>query len=258
MKKCLILSLIFSCLIGCQAASKKDAYAKKLASVMKSIDRMSYSDARKVTLIYAYIVKHVDYDYETYFGKANRIHAKNALLEGKAVCSGYAELFHDMCAYCKIEAPVIKGTYCDEKHEWNLVKLYNRYYYVDATIDSEDEKYFLLSAADFKDHVPETSLKTYQEKIAKESLGPRKRNYTHFGYYKLTHPAQVKIILTYDALSTQKDLTYTCWQANLPLSMRFSNHYKTAILTFKKAGDYHIEAKSRETGKVLNYYFWIS
>ncbi len=258
MKKFLILSLVLCFVVGCQAASKKDAYSQKLAYVMKKINRSTYSPVRKVNLIYAYIIKHVDYDYETYFGKAHRTTARSALLEGKAVCGGYAALFHDMCAYCKIDAPIIKGTYSGEKHEWNLVKLYNRYYYVDVTIDNDDYKYFLLNDQDFKDHVPDASIDPYKDQLADESMGPKKRNYTHFGYYKFTHPYTVKITLTYDALSTQKYLTYTYWRSNLPLSMRFSNRYKSVTLNFKKKGDYHIEAQSRETGKVLNYYFWIS
>lgn len=53
------------------------------------------------------------------------------LLEGMAVCAGYAETFEMLCNAVGISAICVTS----EDHEWNKVKLYGRWYVVDCTWD---------------------------------------------------------------------------------------------------------------------------
>ncbi len=61
-----------------------------------------------------------------------------ALVNGSAVCEGYAKLFQLFCLLLDINCTQITGTYEGEGHMWNAVYLSDSWYYVDVTFDDVD------------------------------------------------------------------------------------------------------------------------
>ena len=105
------------------------------------------------TVVYDYARKH---DTRLYYGEqteegvliANTAYA--ALVEGTAVCEGYASLFYRLALEAGLDARCISG-FTDEPHAWNMVRLDGQYYLLDATWDAGsywDYSYFLVPALD--------------------------------------------------------------------------------------------------------------
>lgn len=61
-----------------------------------------------------------------------------ALINGYAVCEGYAKLFQYLCLLLNINCTQITGTYEGQGHMWNAVYLSDSWYYVDVTFDDVD------------------------------------------------------------------------------------------------------------------------
>lgn len=92
------------------------------------------SDYKKVKLIHDYIVNNTRYQ----FG-SNCYTAYGALLEGRAVCQGYAQLTYKMLREAGLSCYVITGQANNgsrtEDHAWNIVKVGKKWYYLDTTWD---------------------------------------------------------------------------------------------------------------------------
>lgn len=120
--------------------------------LLSYFDFSSSSDYEKIYTIYRWICDNVEYDY---FGQDLLKHsAYSAIIDGKAVCQGYAVLFYRLMLELGIDCRVISGVSGDERHAWNIVKLGGVYYNVDATWDAGSAYYdfFLKTDADFSDH----------------------------------------------------------------------------------------------------------
>ncbi|MCU4157902.1 hypothetical protein J1N10_18150 [Carboxylicivirga sp. A043] len=123
------------------------------------------TDEDRAAAIFTWIALNIEYDVESYYSKhpksisysyrseeerrqiERRIHemlAETTIQEGRAVCQGYSELFRVLCLECGIESEVISGhskTMPQEigrklafsDHAWNVVKLNDQWYLLDAT-----------------------------------------------------------------------------------------------------------------------------
>jgi transglutaminase/protease-like cytokinesis protein 3 len=127
-------------------------------------------DSLKVSEIYFWIVKNIDYDH----GFRHRIEGDttltqesyNVIKRKKAVCIGYAKLFKTLCELNNIKAYVVEGVvknkqgYVEsEGHAWNVVLINKNYYLLDATWGAADgllqHKYFLMNPSVFSEnHLP--------------------------------------------------------------------------------------------------------
>ena len=122
------------------------------------------TDYEKVKTIYDYICHNVTYDYSD---NNMKFTAYAAVTTGKSVCQGYATLFYRLAKMQGISSRVIAGhgTNTDVYHGWNIVKLGNLYYNVDATGDAANYKlghpyeYFLKGDV-FEDHTRTDDYKT--------------------------------------------------------------------------------------------------
>ena len=131
------------------------------AAVNNALDEMQLeglSEYEKVLKIHDYICDHVDYDYEnleddTYTLKYS---AYAAIINGTAVCQGYAVLFYRMCKDVGLSVRYISGKGNGGNHGWNIVRIGSVYYNVDCTWDGQDSTlrhtWFLKSEEDFPDH----------------------------------------------------------------------------------------------------------
>ena len=61
--------------------------------------------------------------------------AYGALVEGSAICEGYAKAFKLLCNRAGIACEIVGGTVNGEAHMWNYVQIGGDYYLVDATFD---------------------------------------------------------------------------------------------------------------------------
>ena len=103
------------------------------------------SDYEKMLEFYDRIIDGTDYGENEYDQDMTSI-----FLEKTSVCAGYSRAFQYLCKKAGLECAYIEGTaygFQDEDreaHAWNLVKLDDKYYWVDVTWGdplSEDEKY---------------------------------------------------------------------------------------------------------------------
>lgn len=86
----------------------------------------------------------------------NAYSAYGALVEGKAVCEGYAKAMQWLLIRSSIHATVMRG-YSKENqtaHMWNLVEINGEYYYLDPTWNDHDKHpqyaYFNITTADLQ------------------------------------------------------------------------------------------------------------
>lgn len=117
----------------------------KIAAAQASLDAMASkmleglegkSDYDKALIIHDRLAERV-----VYKKTDNDQTAYGAIVEGEAVCAGYARAYHYLLQRVGIEAWSISGTSINpttftlEGHRWNMVKLDNKWYYTDVTWD---------------------------------------------------------------------------------------------------------------------------
>ena len=127
--------------VGETALSKK---------VVERADKFRHlSDVDKVMAVHDYLIDHIEYS-----NPHIRSFAYGALIEGKAVCQGYAQslamILNNLNVECHTIVAMTKGSN-PVLHEWVRVKLDGEWYYIDLTWDdtpwAEDKnyKYFLIN-----------------------------------------------------------------------------------------------------------------
>ncbi len=100
-----------------------------------------------VLYVHDYIVDNTDYDYAAAKNhERGLVHsAYGCLVEGEAVCEGYAEAFTYIMNAVGIESGVCTGS----NHAWNYVNVDGDYYWLDATWDDDGKSpkhdYFLFT-----------------------------------------------------------------------------------------------------------------
>ena len=84
---------------------------------------------------------------------ANALNIVGSILDGKAVCEGYARAFQYLCGIAGIESGIVSGITSGiagiagssadgEPHMWNVVKIDGKWYHADATWNDIDGKPF--------------------------------------------------------------------------------------------------------------------
>ena len=138
-------------------ADQEIALDTKIGTVLNGLNLSGKTDLEKVTAIYAYLCDNVVYDENA----TNCFTAYGALLDGRAVCQGYALAMMRLLNAVDVETDVVLGTSSEINHMWNVVKLDGEYFLLDATWDSEREEacyaYFLKGSDDFANHTPTES-----------------------------------------------------------------------------------------------------
>lgn len=109
-------------------SSKNKKFIKSIKSLLKKAGvKKGLSQKAAVTKINNYLVKYLAYDYSV-----RNTTLYSAVKKKKTVCQGYAELFSAMCRYAGIHNRMVIG-YARGDHSWNMVRLSNKWYYVDVT-----------------------------------------------------------------------------------------------------------------------------
>jgi hypothetical protein len=118
-----------------------------LPAVVSSLVNGLPDQFSKAKVVHDWICDNIAYDAEMYF--SGRITAQDyvsVLKKKKAVCSGYANLFNQMCELAGVESIGINGYskgvgYTgkigkDTDHAWNAVHIGNKWYLIDVTWDA--------------------------------------------------------------------------------------------------------------------------
>ena len=133
------------------SSSLEEATKKALAVVKPEM-----SDLEKALVLHDYIALNTEYDYQGYLNGnlPNSVFTiEGTLVEGKAVCQGYALAYQYLLNKVGIESKDVASSAMN--HGWNLVKIFGRWYHVDVTWDDPvwdqlgqvKHQYFLLSDA---------------------------------------------------------------------------------------------------------------
>ena len=104
----------------------------------------------KVFLAFSYLQQNTSYDHRAYNNLAMDLESitidpaphlsYGPLVEGRGICSGIAYAFKTLMESLNIECMVIHGILNEDSsmdHAWNLVRINNQYYHVDATCGIE-------------------------------------------------------------------------------------------------------------------------
>lgn len=88
-----------------------------------------------VKFFHDYIVLNCSYDMDA----EHRLTPYGALVDGKAICEGYAKAFAMLCDRVGIENMIVTGNN-DQNHMWNMVKIDGDWYHVDVTFDDTNKE----------------------------------------------------------------------------------------------------------------------
>ena len=106
---------------------------KTIDNIYNSIIHDGMSENEKVNAITSYVVNNIAWDLEAH-GNKEKVHEYNVnplkyALEGKGICPNYSYLFQCLCSRANIYSNIMSNY----THEWNLVKIDDKYYYIDST-----------------------------------------------------------------------------------------------------------------------------
>lgn len=128
---------------GSEAEKAKVQFDNAVSRIVKKAEKRS-SQAEQVKVVNNEIKKATEYDYS--YARKNRYNAYGALVEGKAVCMGYATAFK-----AAMDRLGIRNGYRlnrDGSHIWNTVKIGGRTLNVDVTWNdtSRSNRYLLTKS----------------------------------------------------------------------------------------------------------------
>ena len=123
----------------------------------------SGNDFEREEYINNYIIDNCKYDdaaAQTENIEGNENDAYGALVDGKAVCEGYARTFQLLCNKADIDCVMVSGTVDNTNHAWNCVKIGGEWYQIDVTWNdtdgennyAENDYFNLTDDLMFKDH----------------------------------------------------------------------------------------------------------
>lgn len=116
--------------------SRCEQIKQDIANVVLQVERLCKPGVDKERVVHDYLVQNVTYSTDLYAADAHNI--KGALIDGSAVCEGYARAFKLLCDAVEVPCIMVSGTATDsngttEKHAWNIVRKNKNNYHVDVT-----------------------------------------------------------------------------------------------------------------------------
>ena len=132
---------------GKEIAPKLKRAYNSAVDIVERIIEPRMPDYEKAKVIHDYVINHTRYDVEAAEGflqggasDANSFTAYGVLVNGKAVCQGYAEATQILLSLAGIPSELVIG-YVDDgvggytSHMWNMVFIHNKCYMIDTTWD---------------------------------------------------------------------------------------------------------------------------
>ncbi len=156
--------------------SKNDNYYLPLSQLAERITKGAISSRSRIDSIFLWIVMNIDYDEEAYLQNTyGRDDPGEVIGKGKAICTGFSNLFASLCRLNGFDARVVtgyaRGAGCGDRtrfelpnHAWNAVKIDGRWYLADVSWASAyrmhlwkncpDKRGRALSLSVFRDYYP--------------------------------------------------------------------------------------------------------
>ena len=184
----MISALFLSVVPNAYAQTRDDQLEARIGQIIDGIPSTADTDAKVALYLHDYIVRNVEYqkvgDHQTAYG---------ALLDGKAVCAGYADAYLRLLTAAGIRAYTIFGTADNGDgnlvdHAWTMLYIDGKCVFTDVTwddpfvngvqiSDSVSYSYFQLSMEEMgKNHYPDN---------ASKALLPATCNHTDLNYYTM-------------------------------------------------------------------------
>ncbi|MBQ6230154.1 MAG: hypothetical protein IJJ74_03445 [Eubacterium sp.] len=110
----------------------------KIVEIAESCTKGGMTDYMKELRLHDYLLSNCVYGLGSPEDE-NEFRAYGAIVDGVAVCSGYAEAMALLLTYVGIDCKVVVGTSKNENHAWNLVKINANWYHLDPTWDDPVE-----------------------------------------------------------------------------------------------------------------------
>lgn len=123
-------------LSGAQLTATQAAFEQEIDDILSGL-HSSWSDFEKELYLHDVLADRITYTFA-----ANAHNAYGALVEGEAVCEGYAEAFQVLLHRAGIRSYIATGWSRGEGHAWNLVEIDGTYYYVDLTWNDQGEELY--------------------------------------------------------------------------------------------------------------------
>ena len=129
-----VRSILFYYLPELNAASAQKAFFSAADKFIKDSGVTSgMSEYEIAKILHDRVANHVKY-----IDTPNSHNAYGALIEGNAVCEGYAELYQYLLYKMGIQSHIVTGD-AGGPHAWNLVKIDGQYYQTDVTWDDQGD-----------------------------------------------------------------------------------------------------------------------
>ncbi|MEG1633260.1 MAG: transglutaminase domain-containing protein [Oscillospiraceae bacterium] len=109
-----------------QALAAKDAFREKVTSMLSAISAVSSTKTDAVLALYTRLSKET-----TYNEQAEDVGAYGMMVNGEGICTGYAYAMRYVLDQLGIENCLAFSN--DESHVWNIVKMNDSFYHLDAT-----------------------------------------------------------------------------------------------------------------------------
>ncbi len=108
----------------------------RVKGIINTVIKQGMTDYEKELAFHDYLVSHCHYSKNTEQSADSDIYrAYGALVNEDAVCNGYAEALKLLFDCIGIESKMVVGTADGVDHAWNLVKIGDKWYHLDATWD---------------------------------------------------------------------------------------------------------------------------
>lgn len=122
--------------LGEEYKSRREAAYEKAKSVVASIPQDCNTDKQKAQYLYNYVAENSVYVTDGY--STRNVPVADLLIDGKAICDGYADTVTMLFNMAGIETASANGvnTETNQGHTVNFAKLDGEYYYFDASADS--------------------------------------------------------------------------------------------------------------------------
>lgn len=107
--------------------SQEDEVSEKVHQILDELKLDNKSDYEKVCIINDWIVDNIEYEDVSVDNMGS---SYTAFIKQSTPCRGFAIAFYRLCKEEGIETRIVYRS--DKKHEWNLVKLNNKWYHIDT------------------------------------------------------------------------------------------------------------------------------
>ena len=176
---------------GLESKEKVDNILNEIKETRDNIvKRLNGIDYNKIMHAHDWIINNLQY--EQNITNNNVYNLYGALIEKSAVCEGYAEALKYILDEVNIPCVLVSGTATNsegktERHEWNYVQLYGKWYAIDSTwddpvikgtgyvSDSIKHRYFLVGSNEMnKNHFPNGQMTESRKKFVYPTIETEK------------------------------------------------------------------------------------